>query len=157
MPAWERYFDGITTGRRTAHVEDLRREQLPFLEEIGLSSFDPSISHKLSPPLLAETIRVPFGWRLGCFHYLGLDEAAVRDWVLAAAADGASSVFTIVAESMCDGDSHVGRVRAFADAGQEVAAHLEAGGERSALRERLTADGRERFWGSWPERASGTL
>jgi hypothetical protein len=155
LPSWERYFRGITSGRRTAHVEDLRREQLPFLERIGLSSFDPSISHKLSPPLIAATIRVPFGWRLGCFHYQGLDEVAVRDWVLAAAADGASSVFTIVAESMCDGDSHVGRIHAFADAGGEVADYLAAGGARAALRERMSHEGRHRFWRSWPERVSG--
>jgi hypothetical protein len=154
MPSWDRYFDGITTGRRSAHVEDLRMEQLPYLEQIGLSSYDPSISHKLTPPLIEATIRVPFAWRLGCFHYMDLDEAAVRDWVLAAAADGASSVFTIIAESMCDGDSHVSRVHAFAEAGNEVAERLAAGDERQALRDRMTAAGRLRFWNDWP-RGSG--
>lgn len=154
MPAWEQYFRGITSGRRSAHVEDLRMEQLPYLEQIGLGSYDPSISHKLTPPLIHATIRVPFAWRLGCFHYMDLDEAAVRDWVLAAAADGASSVFTIVAESMCDGDSHVSRVHAFAEAGIEVAERLAAGDERQALRELMTESGRLRFWHDWP-RGSG--
>ena len=49
VPFWEQYYTGITTGRRNAHVEDLRRPQLCYLEKIGLSYFDPSISHTGSP------------------------------------------------------------------------------------------------------------
>ena len=55
LPFWEQYYRGTTTGRRHAHVEDLRAEQLPFLEEIGLSFFDPSISPKLTPGSCATT------------------------------------------------------------------------------------------------------
>ncbi|MBT6150045.1 MAG: hypothetical protein HOH74_31685, partial [Gemmatimonadetes bacterium] len=60
LPYWEQYYTGITTGVRRAHVEDLRRDQLPFLQDVGLSFFDPSISHKLDPRMLRDEILVPF-------------------------------------------------------------------------------------------------
>jgi len=62
LPCWEQYYTGITTGIRRAHVEDLRQDQLRFLQDVVLSFFDPSISHKLNPPMLRNEIQVPFGW-----------------------------------------------------------------------------------------------
>ncbi|MDP6749196.1 MAG: hypothetical protein QGH37_19655 [Candidatus Poribacteria bacterium] len=55
----------MTTGPRSAHIEDLHAEHLPFLEEIGLIDFDPGISHKLNPPLhsrpLPRSLRLAYG------------------------------------------------------------------------------------------------
>ncbi|MDH7571508.1 MAG: uroporphyrinogen decarboxylase family protein, partial [Armatimonadota bacterium] len=125
LPAWERYYRGMTTGRRTAHVEDLREEHLPYLEEIGLSFFDPSISPRLSPPIVARACRVPFLWRLGSFHCVEMTVRQVEDFVYQAAADGASQVVTYVSEEMCN-DAGVAKVHAFIAAAKEVKRLLDA-------------------------------
>ncbi len=150
MPYWEQYYAGITTGVRRAHVEDLRRPQLRYIEAIGLIYFDPSISHKLNPPMLRDEIRVPFGWRLGSFHYWYMDLQAVRDFVFQAAADGASSVFTIIEGSLCKPDGKE-KIMAFKQAGEEAARILSNGGRRADLARQVSAAGRERFWARFPE------
>lgn len=156
LPAWERYFSGLTSGRRHAHVEDLRAEQLPFLEAVGLAHFDPGISGKLSPPLLRDHCRVPFAWRLGAFHYPALTERLVEDFVYRAAAEGASTVFTIVEEVMC-AEPTAAKVRTFGRAARRVAEHLSAGGTRAELAGWVSDEGRERFWGRWWDRARHTV
>lgn len=150
LPAWDRFFRGRTTGTRSAHIEDLRPAQLPFLEDIGLSSFDPSISPKLSPPLIRDGCRVPFGWRLGSFHYLTMTGDDVRDWVFQAAADGASQVFTHIEALLCR-PPQVEKVGAFMEAAREVEKVLGAGGTRSELAQYVSPAGQKRFWGLWPE------
>ena len=150
MPFWEQLYEGVTTGKRNAHIEDLRQAQLPYLEDIGLSFYDPSISHKLDPPMLRDTIRVPFGWRLGSFHYRDMDEQAVRDFVFQAAADGASSVFTIIEGTLANPHGR-DRILAFRRAGEDVEERLAGGGTREGLRRHVSPEGRARFWGHFPE------
>ncbi len=149
LPYWELYFSGVTTGRRSAHVEDLRPAHLPFLEAIGLWSFDPSISARLNPRLIRDHCRVPFGWRVGSFHYRALSEADVADLVFQAAADGAGSVFTVVEGSMCDAAT-AAKVRALLAAGKEVQRQLAAGATRAELATCVSPAGRQRFWDHWP-------
>lgn len=148
LPFWERYFQGLTTGRRVAHVEDLSRDHLRYLEEIGLSHYDPSISAKLNPKTIAAGCRVPFGWRLGSFHYRGLSAQDVRDFVFQAAADGASRVFTLIEGCMCDRD-HVPKVHAFIDSAREAQRMLEAGASRGDVGRCVSQSGRRKFWEHW--------
>ena len=150
LPYYERYFQGLTTGSRGAHIEDLRPGQLHFLEDMGLSDFDPGISHKINPPIIRDRCRVPFGWRMGSFHYNGLTVAEVADWVYQAVADGASTVFSQVAEEMCDEET-VKKVQAFIGTAKEVAALFEKGATREEIGERVSPAGSERFWAHWPE------
>ena len=147
---WDQYYNGITTGTRRAHVEDLRREQLRYLQDVGLKFFDPSISHRLNPPMLRDEIQVPFGWRLGSFHYRGMDEELVRDFVFQAAADGASQVFTII-EGTLSTDSEYPKVMAFKAAGEEVEKLLGEGCSREELGTYVSARGKARFWEHFPE------
>jgi len=148
LPYWEQLFRGVTAGTRSAHVEDLRPEQLPFLEEIGLSHFDPSISPRLTPPILAAGCRVPFTWRLESFHLREMDEQETEDFVFIAAADGASGVSFTLGETSC-AEASVGKVQAFIRAGQEAQRLLGAGGGREELRQRASAAGRARLWDGW--------
>ena len=150
LPAWERYYSGMTTGRRNAHVEDLRPDQLPFLERIGLWSYDPSISPKLSPPVIRDRCRVPFGWRLANFHYRSMAEQDVRDWVFQAVADGAGSVHTLVCAGMVNAE-HVVKVQAFKEAATEAERMLTGGATRADIATCVSNAGRERFWDHWPE------
>lgn len=149
IPFWEQYFRALTDGSRHAHVEDLRAEQLPHLETIGLSSYDPSISHKLNPRLIRAHCRVPFGWRLGSFHYLNLSREDVRDWVFQAVADGASSVFTHL-EGIMVQEAQVPKVYAFVEAARHAKAQLDAGATREDIGGLVSAAGRQRFWDHWP-------
>ncbi len=148
LPYWELYFSGMTTGRRSAHVEDLRPPHLPFLEAIGLWSYDPSISPKLNPRLIREHCRVPFTWRLGSFHYRDLTCQDVEDFVFQAAADGASSVHTVIEGSMCTRET-AAKVRAFIRAGKEAARLVKAGGPRADLAACVSPEGRRKFWDRW--------
>ena len=150
LPYWEQCYAGITTGIRRAHVEDLRREQLRSLQDVGLSYFDPSISHKLDPPMLRDEMQVPFGWRLGSFHYQDMDEELVRDFLFQAAADGASSLFTIIEGTLSNDEGH-DKVMAFKKAGEEAERLLAEGCSRQKLGSYVTEHGKERFWDYFPE------
>ena len=149
VPSLEHIYRAVTSGKRGAHIEDLTPEQLRFLEQLGLSSFDPSISPRLDPRILSRLTRVPFGWRLGSFHYHGLSEQEVRDFVYQAAADGASSVFSNVCWGMLD-DGSVRKVRAFIEAARETKRLLDSGAPRSELARMVSEGGRRLFWDQWP-------
>ncbi len=149
LPFWERYYRGITTGNRHAHVEDLRPAQLPFLEQAGIFRYDPSISPKLNPRVILAASRVPFAWRLGSFHYPALSVQDVADFVFQAVADGASSVFTMVEGEMCNQET-VPKVRAFMAAAEEADRMLEGGESRAAVGGLVSPPGRVRFWDNWP-------
>ena len=148
MPYWEQYFGGLTTGTRGAHVEDLRPAQLKFLEEIGLSSYDPSISPKLNPRIIAAGCRVPFTWRLGSFHYNDLTLVEVEDFVFQAAADGATGITTGMEASLCN-KSAVSKVHAFVAAAKEAKRMVNTGASRSDVGRRVSDEGKVKFWGKW--------
>ncbi|MCC7494492.1 MAG: hypothetical protein IT204_19195 [Fimbriimonadaceae bacterium] len=154
LPCWEQLYQGVTTGARSLHAEDFRPEQLWILEAAGLSSFDPSISHRLSPAILARATRVPFAWRLGSFEMLNLSLTAVREFVFQAAADGASRVFVVLEANLCRGDGPA-KVAAFQAACQDVAARLQAGEPRSALAAEVRPDSRLATWDRWWEGSPG--
>lgn len=148
LPWWERYYRGITSGTRSAHVEDLVPPQLPFLEEVGLSYFDPSISERLNPRLIAGGCRVPFGWRLGCQYYRDLEPGDMADFVFQAAADGASRVFTHVTGLLL-APSELEKVRAFIEAGKEAKKMFDRGAPRSEAARLVSPAGRRKFWQEW--------
>ena len=132
------------SGRRSAHVENLTGDQLPFLEAIGLVRYDPSISPALNPRIVAEGCRVPFQWRLPDMHLPLLSEKDVRDFVFRAAADGAASVFVTVSEGITR-PGRVEKLRAFADAGRQAEALLADGAPREELAGRVSEAGRRKF------------
>ena len=150
LPYWEQHYRGMTTGKRHAHVEDLSPDHLPYLETIGLSRYDPSISPKLNPRIIAERCRVPFDWRLGNFHYWNLTVEEVRDFVFQAVADGASGVHTYVAHGMSNEET-VPKVHAFIDAAKETARMFERGASREDIAQCVSEAGRKKFWEHWPE------
>lgn len=150
VPFWDQYFCGFTSGTRHAHVEDLRVEQLPWLEEVGLWSYDPSISARLNPRLIAARCRVPFTWRIGEIHTPHLSEEDIAQTVFMAAADGATSVHLVISTPLCN-EQGARRVAAFRQAGIEAKALLSAGAPRSELAQRVPPLRRERFWAHWPQ------
>ena len=148
LPYWEEHYRASTTGRRSAHVEDLRPAQLPYLEDIGLWRYDPSISPKLTPRLVAAGCRVPFQWRLGSFHLREMDLRDVEDFAYQAAADGASAVFMVTEASLCH-ESDVRKIQAFISAAKDAKAMIGAGLNRGEVGERVSPSGKAKFWDHW--------
>ena len=149
LPSWETYYTGLTTGTRGVHVEDLRPNQLRFLEDAAISNYDPSISARITPKVIASATRVPFGWRLANFHYAGLTETEVKEWVFQAVADGASQVFSYVCAGMCT-QPMLRKVQAFTEACRESKRMLDSGATRADVGGNVSPAGRARFWARWP-------
>jgi len=150
LPYWENYFAAKTTGSRFAHVEDLRVEQLHFLEDIGLSAYDPSISTKINPQIISQACQVPFQWRLGSIHYPGMSCQDVEDFVFQAIADGASSVFADASEPQCN-PNDVKKIHSFIRAAKVVERMLSEGATREDIGKCVSISGKQRFWDHWPE------
>ena len=136
LPYLQDYYSRLSTEGRAAHIEDLRVEHLPYLDTLSLDSYDPSLSPWLTPALIRDHCSVPFSWRLNSTHYPGRTPRDIEQWVYESAADGASSVHTIIWREMCSPEV-AEMVRAFIHAGREAQDFVAEGGERGALRERL--------------------
>ena len=149
LPFLEQYYNGLTTGKRTAHIEDLRPSQLQFLEKLNLVSYDPSVSAKLNPKTISQMTRVPFSWRLCNFHYPDLTAEETADFVYQAVADGASGVFSYVCHGMCNNES-VKKVHSFISAGKKVEAMLGKGASPEEIGELASDSGKRKFWDNWP-------
>lgn len=150
VPYWEIYYRGITSGKRGIHTEDHTFRTMKYLEDVNINYFDPSISHKLNPVLIRDNCRVPFGWRMGSFHFTDLSAREVKDWVYKAVEDGASKVFTHVTKLMHD-DSTVKKVKAFHEAAVNAKDMFDSGASREEIGKLVTPEGRKKFWDKWPE------
>ncbi len=149
LPYWEIYYRGTSSGRRFIHTEDHTYKTMKYLESAGITYFDPSISHKLNPQLIRDNCRVPFGWRMGAFHFRDLTPDDVKDWVYKAVEDGASKVFTHVTRMMLDED-HIEKVKAFHEAAVNAKQMFDGGATREEIGKLVSKNGRERFWAKWP-------
>lgn len=132
LPLLHRYYKGLTTGERHAHIENLTPLHLKYLDELRLDRFDPSVSPKLTPQIIRDRCKAPFAWRLNSTHYPGRTPRDVERWVFEAAADGASEVFTIVWRDMCTPEC-AEKVEAFVRAARKVKALLDGGCGRGEL------------------------
>ncbi|OGV49952.1 MAG: hypothetical protein A2X49_00625 [Lentisphaerae bacterium GWF2_52_8] len=150
IPYIEQYYNGLTTGERSAHIEDLRPEHLHFLEELQLVGYDPSVSPKVNPKIISEKTRVPFQWRLCNFHYPSMTSQDISDFVFQAVADGASGVFTYVCHGMCNNES-IPKVHSFMSACKQVDKMLnQEGASREEVGKLVSLPGKKKFWDNWP-------
>jgi len=147
LPYWDMYYNGPAPGR-IVHCEDMNAEQLQFLESISIIDYDPGISPKLSPKIINAATPVPFGWRLAGFGYSSMSCRDVEDFVYQAVADGASYVFTFIEAVMCN-EITAEKVQAFITTAREVQKLLNEGATRKEIGRRVSAHGRENFWGRW--------
>ena len=136
VPFHERYYAAQTMGERSAHIENLVPDHLHFLDELGLDSFDPSVSQRLRPIDLRDRCHVPFWWRLNAMQVRDLSQDEIRRFVFDAAADGASGVFCAIAQTMLEPEQ-VAKVHTFACAARQVEELLATGCPRAELRERI--------------------
>lgn len=76
-------------------------EHLPFLTQLRITQFDPSVSPQLTPALIRDKARVPFYWRLNAMQVRDFSELQVRAFVQDAYADGANGLFCVIEPGMC--------------------------------------------------------
>jgi hypothetical protein len=149
LPCWEIFYGGPVPGR-IVHCEGMRGEQLQHLEKLSIIDYDPGISPKLNPKTINTNTIVPFGWRLGGFHYGYMSCQDVEDLVYQAAADGASYVHTHIEAIMCNEDT-AKKVHSFIKAAKEVQKLVRGGVSREEIGERVSEGGKKKFWESWLE------
>ena len=126
LPALERHFTQLTSGRRSAHIEDRRVDHLRYLDALRIGDYDPSVSPKLSPALIRKHCGVSFTWRLNEGDLAALTADGTRRWVLNAAAEGAPAVRTGIWRNNCTARA-AENIRAFTATAQEVQRHLADG------------------------------
>ena len=67
-PYWDQMYEGLQATERHLHSELLRVEHLPFLDKLGIATFDPSADQYVSPELLRDHCPVPFTGRIQSWH-----------------------------------------------------------------------------------------
>ena len=148
IPYWEQYFSGITTGKRGAHVEDLRAGQLKYLKKIKLIDYDPSVSPKLTPKIVRDECRIPFCWRLASFDYRRMTISDMSDFVFQSVADGTNVLFTFIEAFMLD-DVHLKKMDAFIKAAKEAQKMFDSGASREDIGMNVSVAGKKKFWDDW--------
>jgi hypothetical protein len=126
VPYLEQYYSALTSGARSIHLEDMHPDHLPYLDQLRIAHYDPSVSRKLTPATIRARCSVPFTWRLNESHAATLTAAETKRWVLDAAAQGAPAIRTGVSRVNCS-PKGAENVRAFIDAAQRVQNALISG------------------------------
>lgn len=147
LPYWKQFLTAPVPERKL-HCEDMKSTHLPFLDSLELTDFDPGISAHLNPGIIRAGTHTPFCWRLGSFHYRDMTKAMVHDLVLAAAADRAGYVFTVMEPIMCDTET-VEKVRLLHRTGLMVRQMILDGASLDSLRDAFLGDYPEGFWQAW--------
>jgi len=101
IPYWNKYYEGLTTGKRGIHVENLKPGHLKYLKEVNVVHYDPSISKDLSPRIIKDKIDIPFGWRLASFDLVQMSKEEVNKWICNSIKEGANSIFHILEKPSC--------------------------------------------------------
>lgn len=134
LPFLDHYFTALTSGARSAHIEDLHADHLPYLDVLRLSGYDPSVSKKLSPSLILARCHVPFAWRFNEVEGASYSPAQTRRWVFDAAAQRAPAICTGIWRNNCTERGRA-NVFAFTDAARTAQQLLAKGHPRDRLLE----------------------
>lgn len=121
MPHLTALHQGTTTGSGFfLHCEDLIASHLPFLERLGVTHYQPSVSPRLTLAEIRENTMVPFDWLLYSFHIIDMDYAQIHDWVRQTVEAGVGTVRTQFGRQTWE-TGKLDRIQAFYDAFQPFA------------------------------------
>lgn len=134
LPYQDMYFALQTDGPRHAHIENFVPDHLPFLDDLRLSGFDPSVSPRIRATDLRDRCHVPFWWRLNSMQLRDFDDAQIRHYLRQGVADGASGVFFNIARCTLTPEG-VHKVHVFMETAREIESRLAAGCAREQLTE----------------------
>lgn len=119
VPYLNQYYEGTTTGKRGTHIENLVPDHLPYLEDVGIEFFDPSVSAKLSPAIICERVGFDFTWRLLEICIPNMTVADIREWVRRNVAEGARHLHTYITGGYCRPENQE-KARVFMDLCEEL-------------------------------------
>lgn len=126
LPAWRLMYECRTSGLRKIHVENLCESHLHFLEEMGISYYDPGLSRQLTPQTIYQGCRVPFGWSLQGYELPRMTDDMIRNFVIAATRDGASRVCLDLEWGMAN-DESLKKVLVFKESVRQVKEKMDQG------------------------------
>ncbi|MEA4824058.1 MAG: uroporphyrinogen decarboxylase family protein [Clostridiaceae bacterium] len=115
--AWNQLFEGLTTpeGTRFVHCEDLTPFHLKYLKEAKLTSFQPSVSDKLTLENYFANTDVPLDdWLLYSWRCADMTPAEIDRWIDDSLAGGARRLRTQFNRPMLQ-SGHADRITAFID------------------------------------------
>jgi uroporphyrinogen-III decarboxylase len=101
VPYWNKYYEGLTTGKRGIHVENLVPDHLKYLEDVGIKYYDPSVSAKLSPAIIRDRVDIDFTWRLLEIYIPNMTVGDVVQWIHRNVAEGARHLHTYITGGYC--------------------------------------------------------
>ena len=150
LPYWDMFYRELCEDRRSIHCEGMTYEHLKHLQRIGITNYEPAISPKVDPDKIRAIVDMPFSWKLESFHYPALSVQDIRDWVLKAAADGVSRVWTVVGVGMLNEEASA-KVKMFVTTAKEIEDMFKQKISREEIGNMVSPDGKAKFWSKWPE------
>lgn len=112
VPYWNQYFEGLTTGNRFAHCENLAPAHLKYLKDVKLSHFQPSVSNMLTLENVKANTNITFDWLLYSYHITGMSDIQIQEWVDNTVEAGVSIVRTQFGQYACK-IGKLDRIKAF--------------------------------------------
>lgn len=94
IPYWNQFYEGLTTGRRSLHCENLSPKHLKHLKATGLSHFQPSVSDMLTIDNIKANTDIPFDWLLYAFNITHMSDQEIQEWVDRTVAKGITLIRT---------------------------------------------------------------
>lgn len=146
IPFMDIIYSDTGNYKRNLHCEDMTYKHLKNLETLGITWYDPSISPKLTPPLITNNCRIPYIFRLGSIYHSIITPQLAKDFVYASIRDGASGVFT-EADHL---DSHsIAVVNAFIEACENTQSLFDQGATREDIGKQISPEGKAYYWDKW--------
>jgi len=82
VPYWNKFFEGLTSGKeRFVHCEDMQVPHLKYLNDVKVTTYQPSVSDKLTIKSIKENIDIPFDWLLYSWVITGMSDEEIQSWV----------------------------------------------------------------------------
>nr|HML46534.1 uroporphyrinogen decarboxylase family protein [Clostridia bacterium] len=97
IPMLNRQYEGTTNGPgRSLHLENLSPRHLPFLSQLRLTHFQPSVSNLLTLENVKANLdpAIPFDWLLYAYRVTEMSDSEISDWVDEAARAGVQKIRT---------------------------------------------------------------
>jgi len=112
VPYWNQYFEGLTTGTRSVHCENLAPAHLKYLKDVRLSHYQPSVSNLLTIENVKANTDIPFDWLLYSYNITEMSDTEIEQWVDKTVEAGIILVRTQFGQYACE-TNKLDRVKAF--------------------------------------------
>ncbi len=112
IPYWNQYYEGLTTGRRSVHCENLAPAHLKYLKYTGVSHFQPSVSDLLTIENIKANTDIPFDWLLYAYRITQMNDEEIQKWVDKTVEAGITLIRTQFGQFTCEAGK-LDRIKAF--------------------------------------------